>query len=91
MAWCGVLSTAIWPEWQVADGQKVLVSKVYFAKADIDNNKGVRIVGADLAITMRELENTGTQQASNSLAINASGKVSGGGGYSGGKAVAIQM
>ncbi len=81
----------VWPEWQVVDGQKVLVPKLYIAHQDTnnDNNKGARIVGTDVAITTRELENTGTLQASNSLAINASGKVSGGGSYSGGKAVAI--
>ncbi|PUE56968.1 hypothetical protein B9Z36_08160 [Limnohabitans sp. Rim8] len=81
----------VWPEWQVVDGQKVLVPKLYVAHLDQnnDNNKGARIVGTDVAITTRELENTGTLQASNSLVINASGKVSGGGSYSGGKAVAI--
>ncbi len=81
----------VWPEWQVVDGQKVLVPKLYVAHLDQnnDNNKGARIVGTDVAITTRELENTGTLAASKSLAINASGKVSGGGSYSGGKAVAI--
>ena len=81
----------VWPEWQVVDGQKVLVPKLYVANLDQnnDNNKGARIVGTDVAITTRELENTGTLAASNSLVINASGKVSGGGSYSGGKAVAI--
>ena len=82
----------VWPEWQVVDGQRVLVPKVYLAKADIDNNdnnKGARIVGTDVAITTRELNNSGTLAATNSLVINASGKVSGGGSYSGGKAVAI--
>jgi len=81
----------VWPEWQVVDGQKVLVPKVYVAHQETnnDNNKGARIVGTDVAITTRELENTGTLAASNSLAINASGKVSGGGSYSGGKTVAI--
>ena len=81
----------VWPEWQVVDGQKVLVPKLYVAHLDQnnDNNKGARIVGTDVAITTRELENTGTLAASNSLAINASGKVSGGGSYNGGKAVAI--
>lgn len=81
----------VWPEWQVVDGQKVLVPKLYVAHLDQnnDNNKGARIVGTDVAITTRELDNTGSLAASNSLAINASGTVSGGGSYSGGKAVAI--
>jgi len=81
----------VWPEWQMVDGQRVLVPKLYVAHLDQnnDNNKGARIVGTDVAITTRELENTGTLVASNSLAINASGSVSGGGSYSGGKAVAI--
>ena len=81
----------VWPEWQVVDGQKVLVPKLYVAHQDTnnDNNKGARIVGTDVAITTRELENTGNLEASNSLVINASGTVSGGGSYSGGKTVAI--
>jgi filamentous hemagglutinin family protein len=81
----------VWPEWQVVDGQKVLVPKLYVAHQETnnDNNKGARIVGTNVAITTRELENTGTLEASNSLAINAAGKVSGGGSYSGGKTLAI--
>ena len=81
----------VWPEWQVVDGQKVLVPKLYVAHQDTnnDNNKGARILGTDVAITTRELENTGTLAASNRLAIHAAGKVSGGGSYSGGKTLAI--
>jgi len=81
----------VWPEWQVVNGQRVMVPKVYVAHQDQNNdsNKGARIVGTDVAITTRELKNSGTLLASNSLAINASGTVSGGGSYSGGKTVAL--
>ncbi len=81
----------VWPEWQEVNGQRVMVPKVYVAHQDQNNdsNKGARIVGTDVAITTRELKNSGTLVASNSLAINASGTVSGGGSYSGGKTVAI--
>uniref|UniRef100_UPI00286EC943 two-partner secretion domain-containing protein n=1 Tax=Limnohabitans sp. TaxID=1907725 RepID=UPI00286EC943 len=37
----------VWPEWQVVEGQRVLVPKVYLASAEIENNdnsKGARIV-----------------------------------------------
>ena len=80
----------VWPEWQEVNGQRVMVPKVYVAHQDQNNDthndapKGARIVGTDVAITTRELKNTGTLLASNSLAINASGTVSGGGSYSGG-------
>jgi filamentous hemagglutinin family protein len=82
----------VWPEWQVVEGQRVLVPKVYLASADIednDNSKGARIVATQVAITTRELKNSGAMAAKNSLAINAAGTVSGGGSYSGGKTVAI--
>ncbi len=81
----------VWPEWQVVDGQRVMVPKVYIAHAGTNNDapKGARIVGTDVAITTRELKNSGTLVASNSLVINASGTVRGGGSYSGGKTVAI--
>ncbi len=64
----------VWPEWQKVNGQRVMVPKVYVAHQEQNNDapKGARIVGTDVAITTRELKNSGTLVASNSLAINAS-------------------
>jgi filamentous hemagglutinin len=86
----------VWPEWQEVDGQRVLLPHVYLVKASVQaaaanaaSTAGARIAGAQLSITTDEINNTGTLAASNSLAINAAGKVSGGGSYSGGKTLAI--
>lgn len=81
----------VWPEWQEVDGQRVLVPKVYLAHQgkDLPTPKGALIAGSDVAITTRELKNGGVLEAGEALSINASGTVSGGGSYRGGKSVAL--
>jgi adhesin HecA-like repeat protein len=85
----------VWSEWQEVDGQRVLVPKVYLAHQDQEplhapTGVGALIVGREVSITAQDLsQEGGAIQAQTLLSINASGKVSGSGNYSGGTSVAI--
>jgi filamentous hemagglutinin len=87
----------VWPEWQEVDGQRVLVPKVYLAHHEPSNDPantptgvGALIVGRKVDITAQDVNQEGAAiQAQELLSINASGKVSGSGNYSGGTSVAI--
>ncbi len=81
----------VWPEWQVVDGQRVLVPRVYLAQQADDEpvQVGALIAGKNVQIDTGSLNNSGALSASQSLLINASGQVSGSGSLRGGTSVAL--